>query len=143
MQVSKAIEKLKNEETILVDDKSFEPSSIESLKLDTGETMYWVRNGGDTWLSLDPASDEVILFNEVETEMDAAEDTVVYAGEDFEFAYAGEGKLFEDEEELDKILFRDYEGRDGAVIRIAQYVVNGDVISSLGQKVPEEDLREL
>ncbi len=143
MQVSEAIKKLQNEETILVDGKSFEPTSIEALKLDTGEMMYWVRDGGDIWLSLDPASDEVILFNEVEAEMDGEEDTVVHAGEDYEFAYAGEGKLYEEEEEVDKILFRDYEGRGGAVVRIAQYTLNGDVISSLGQKIPEEDIQDI
>ena len=143
MNVSEAIEQLQQDKSIVVAGKTFEPTSMEELQLETGETMHWVRDGADFWLSLDPSSEEVILFDQIEVEFDPNEDSQIYNGEDFEFSYAGEGKLKEEDEELDTIMFRDYEGPGGRILRLAEYVVNSELIASIGQKVPEEELQEV
>ena len=142
MHVSEAIEQLLADNAIVVVDKTFEPTSIEALRLETGDMMYWVADGGDIWLSLDPDSEEVILFSEIEGEFDASEDTIVYNGEDYEFSYEGEGTVIEEGEDIDTILFRDFEGPDGRILRVAEYTVNSEIIAALGRKVPEEDLQE-
>lgn len=141
MQISQALSDLEKGKSIAIAGKTFAPTLIDEVKMKSGETMYWIRDGGDVWLSLDPASDEVILFVGIEVELDLEEDTVVYSGEDYEFYYEDEGTLYEEGEEIDKIHFRDYEGGDGQVMRVASYSVNNEVLSSLGQKVPEEDLQ--
>ena len=143
MNISEAIKQLQQDKPIVVAGKTFEPTSVEELRLETGETLYWVRDGADVWLSLDPSSEEVILFDQIEVEFDPNEDSQVHNGEDFEFSTEGEGKLTEEDEELDTIMFRDYEGPDSRILRLAEYVVNSEIIASIGQKVPEEELQEV
>ena len=142
MEVSEAAQRLMQDEPIVVAGKTFEPTSIEELKLETGEMMYWIMDGADVWLSLDVGSEEIILFSEIEGEFDPTEDTVVYSGEDYEFTYEGEGILLEDGEEVDRIFFRDYEGSTGRTLRVAEYAVNSEISASLGQKLPDDDLQE-
>lgn len=141
MNVKDILELLQDDKEVVVAGKTFEPTAFDEVRLETGESIYWVRDGAGVWLSVDPESEEVILFDDIEGDFDPSEDALIYNGEDFEFSYEGDGKFTEDGEELDKVLFRDYEGPDGRIIRLAESMANNEVTASLGRKVPEEELQ--
>lgn len=143
MNVSEALEELLAERNIVVGDTTFEIETLDHIKLDTGDDVYFVRDGGDLWLSVDSASDEIILFNNVEEEFDFEAEVIVYNGEDYEFSLESEGSVLVDGEELDKITFRDYEGPYGRILRIIQYSMSGEVVNAVGKVVPEEQLQKI
>lgn len=144
MKISEALKALKNDEPILVRDKTVEPHNIDEFKLETGEMIYWIKDGTDVWLAIDEASEEVILFNEIEADVDLAAESVFYAGDDYEFTFEASAQILdEDGEEQDKVDFRDYERTDGQVIRVMEFEVNGDMQAFVGWKVAEEELQEI
>lgn len=140
MQIKDALELWLDEKPVAVQGKTFDPVTIEEVKLKTEERMYWMRNSEDLWISVDPGSEEVILFHDLEEEIEVTEDTAIYSGQDFECSYVGEGQIMDGEEELDKVSVRDYEGSDGQLLRVIEYIVGGDHVFALGQLVPEEEL---
>ncbi|MBU1126547.1 MAG: hypothetical protein ABH826_02645 [Patescibacteria group bacterium] len=142
MQVEKAIEKFLEGESIIVAGKTFDTDTVEEIRLETGDKIYWVRDGGDLWLSVDPESEEIILFHTVEEEIDSSGDTVYFKGEDYEFEFEGIGRILDDGEETDEIIFRDFSGPDGEVLRAAENTVSNEIETSIGTKITDEDLQE-
>jgi len=143
MQIKKALQRLLEEQPILVKNLTFEPDTIDHAKLKTGESLYWARNESGRWLSVDEASEEVILFEEVEEEVDTQDETVVFQNRDFEFSYEGEGTLVdEDGTELEQIRYKDYEA-DGEILRVVEAEVTGEQVVSLGQVVAETEIGEV
>lgn len=143
MQIKKALERLQNDKAILVKNFTFEPDTIDHALLDTGESVYWVRNETGRWLSVDVASEEVFLFEEVEEEIDIEEEVVVFQNRDFEFTYEGIGTLVDDDGvELESVHFKDYEG-DGDVLRVVASEVTGDQMVSIGRVVAESEISEV
>jgi len=142
MQIKKALARLLDEQPIVVKNFTFEPDTIDHAKLDTGDSVYWVRNDSGRWLSVDEASDEMILFEEVEEDVNTDDETIVFQNRDFEFSYEGEGTLIdEDGTELETMQFKDYEG-DGEILRIVEAEVTGDQVVSLGRVVAEAEISE-
>ncbi len=142
MNIGQALKALQRGEPVVVDGKTVHPEQVEQVKLETGEEVFWVRSDGNLWLAIDTASEEVFFFQDLDETLEAGEDTVLYSGTDCELSYEGSGTMYdEDGEEIDQVRFRDYETGDG-VIRIVSYEVTGDDVSSVGQRIPEEDLQE-
>ncbi len=143
MQVEKAIEKFFEGEAIIVAGKTFEADSVEEIRLETGDEIYWIRDGGDLWLSVDPESDEIILFHTVEEELDSSGDTVYFKGEDYEFEFEGVARILDDGEETDEVIFRDFTGPDGEILRVAENTTSNEIETSVGSKISDEDLQEM
>lgn len=141
MKISVALELLKNDEPIVVRDKTYKPRGAHRAILDTGEAVYWVYANGEMWLSLDPESDEIILFTELDENLEPEDDMVVYGGEDYEFSYEGSVKM-EDEESGENYTFKEYESSAGEVLRIMERESTGDMSYHFGMKLTEEDLQE-
>ena len=142
MNIEKALQKFQDMESLIVGGTTFETEGIDEIRLETGESIYWVKDGGDVWLSLDPQSEEIILFTVIEDEIDYSGETVVYRGDDWEFEYESEAMIVEDGEETDEIMFRDFEGPNGRVLRVVENMVTGDISASVGEKVTEDDIQE-
>mgnify|MGYP003967923267 FL=1 len=125
---------------VAVQGKTFDPVTIEEVKFKTGDRMYWIRNNEDLCLSVDPESEEITLFHDLDEEIEIGDDLAVYSGQDFECSYVGECRIMDGEEELDKIVVRDYEGPDGQLLRAIEYIVSGEKTLLLGHIIPEEEL---
>ena len=113
MNVKKALEKFKELEPVIVDGATFTTEHLDEIKLETGEIVYWVRDGGDLWLLLDPQSEEIILFHDIEEEIDASTDTITYSGEDYDLEYEAEVYILDEGEETDQVAIRDFAGPGG------------------------------
>ena len=142
MNIEEALEKILNEEPIIVAGTTFETRQIDEVNLETGEKVFWIKDGGDMWLSLDQDAEEIILFTDIEEEIDGESDVAVYGGDDYEFSYETAGKIKDDGEELDKISYREFENNEGTVLRVTEYIVGGEVVASVGHKISEDELQE-
>lgn len=141
MTISEVLEALKNDSPIVVGDTTFETRGLDVLTLATGESVYWASKRDGTWLSIDPSSEEIIMFEEIEEELEPEDDTVVYGGEDYEFSYEDTATLKNDEGEETVLRFREFESADGDIIRMTENESTGDVRVSLGTKLTEDDLQ--
>ncbi len=142
MNVQQALEKFKNFEPVIVAGLTFVAENIEELRLETGERVFWIYNGSDLWLSIDIESEEFILFNQIEDDIDVGGETTYYNGIDYEFDYEGTAYIIEDGEETEKILFKDFEGPNGEILRVTENVISNEIIVSLGKKITDDDLQE-
>lgn len=144
MDIQATLELLKNEQPVVVRGKTFTPEGIEKIHLDTGEVQYWIKSRDHIWLSIDPDSEEVMMFEDIDEELEAMDDVVPYGGEDYELSVEQSGKVHDEEGEyMDSVEFRDYESQRGEIIRLTEYEVSEDTIDvALGQIITEDDLQE-
>lgn len=140
MTIPEVLEALQNDCPIVVGDTTFEPRGVDEVTLETGEAVYWARKE-DTWLSIDPSSDEIILFEDIDEELEPEDDTVVYGGEDYEFSYEGSATMSGEDGEEQVMHFREYESPEGEIIRITENENTGDTRISLGSKLTEDELQ--
>ncbi len=140
MKLSAALELVQNDQPIVVRDKTVNPRGVEEVRLETGEMVYWVFTKEGMWLSFDPDGEEILLFQDVEEDLEPEDETVVYGGEDYEFSYEGVA-VAEDEDGGVTTNFKDYENPDGDVIRIMEDEATGDKSYAYGIKITEEDLQ--
>lgn len=141
MTIPEVLDALQSDVPIVVGDKTFEPRGLDAVTLETGETVYWAHEKNGAWLSIDPASDEIILFEDIDEELEPEDDTVVYGGEDYEFSYEGTANITSDDGEDLAMNFREYESPDGDIIRITEEATTGDIRVSLGTKLTEDELQ--
>jgi hypothetical protein len=140
MKITEALAHLENDQSIVVRDKTFHPRGVEPISLETGETVYWVHSREGLWLSLDPAGEEIILFEDIDEELEAEDDIVVYGGQDYEFSYEGTATM--SAEEGGKVLsFKEFEAGSGEIIRIMEEESTGESSYAYGKKLTEEDLQ--
>lgn len=141
MKISEALDLLENDQAIVVRDKTFNPRGVDAVSLETGETVYWVHSREGIWLSLDPEGEEIILFEDIDEELEPEDDIVVYGGEDYEFSYEGTATM--SAEDGGKVMtFKEFEDSSGEIIRIMEEESTGDISSAYGTKLTEEDLQE-
>lgn len=140
MTIAEALSKVQQEQSIIVRDKTFEPTRADEIVLESGETVFWVRAKDGTWLSLDPEGEEVIQFEDIDEEMEPEDDIVVYGGQDYEFSYESKVTLLTDDGGT-IMMMREFEG-PSAIIRLIVDESTGDTTASYGRKVNEEELQE-
>lgn len=140
MTIAEALKKVQEEQSIIVRDKTFEPTRADEIVLESGETVFWVRAKDGTWLSLDPEGEEVIQFEDIDEEMEPEDDIVVYGGQDYEFSYESKVTLLTDDGGT-IMMMREFEG-PSAIIRLIVDESTGDTTASYGRKVNEEELQE-
>ncbi|MFZ2682231.1 MAG: hypothetical protein WAZ14_04015 [Patescibacteria group bacterium] len=141
MKLSAALELVQNDLPIVVRDKTFSPRGVDEATLETGEHVYWVYTKDGMWLSFDPDGEEILLFEDINEELEPEDDTVVYGGEDYEFSYEGVAKV-DDADGGTTTNFKEYQNADGDVIRIMEDESTGDLSYAFGVKITEEDLQE-
>ena len=142
MTIQEALDHLQNEQALLVNNFTFEPDTIDHAILTTGDSIYWIRNDSGRWLSVDVASDELILFEDVEEEVEPGEGLVVLRNKDYEFSSEGSGRLVDEEGvELETMSFKDYEA-EGEVVRITESDVTGDRTVSIGLVIADDEVSQ-
>ena len=141
MTIAEVLSALQNDRPVVVRDKTFSAASLDELKLDTHETVYWAHGREGLWLSIDPGSEEIKLFEEINEELEPEDDTVVYRGDDYEFSYEGTATI-KDDDTGGAMAFREFESADGDIVRITQYEATGDVVISVGTVITEEEIQE-
>ncbi len=140
MKINEALEHLENDQSVVVRDKTFHPRGVEPILLETGETVYWVHSRDGLWLSLDPAGEEIILFEDVDEEIEPEDEIVVYGGQDYEFSYEGTATM--SAEDGGKVVsFKEYETGSGEIIRLMEEQSTGEMSAAYGKKLTEEDLQ--
>lgn len=142
MTISDLLALLQDDQAVVVDGKTFDPNSIDEVELQTGEMVFWVREG-DTWLSIDEEAEEVILFQDIEEDIEMDADALIYRGEDFELSIEVSGMLVDGGQQLDTVKYRDFENADGEVFRIIQEGMSSDLYFAFGRKLAEEQLQEV
>lgn len=144
MIIQEAIEKFRNGDAITIGDKQFDPTSFDEIKLETGDMLFFAEDEEQgVLLTIDEESEEVVLFQRVEEEIEVEEEALVYAGEDYELSMEGSGQIMIDDQESEKISFRDFETGDGSKFKMVEYEVSGDIRNWVGEIVIEEDLKEI
>lgn len=143
MNVKKALKNFQEFEPVIVSGTTFTAEHLEEIKLETGEVVYWIRDGGDLWLLLDPQSEEIILFHDIEEEVDASSDTLTFGGEDYDLEYEAKVHILDDGEETDEVIIRDFSGPDGELLRVMENMVTNEVTTSQGRTVTEDELQEV
>ncbi|MFA6522533.1 MAG: hypothetical protein WCT24_03020 [Patescibacteria group bacterium] len=142
MKVREALERLQLGNSIAVNDKTFEPTETSEVHLETGETIYWVRDGGELWLAIDPESDEVILFSDIEDDLNSGSDVVLYGGEEYEFSYEAQGHLTGEDGDREQVTIREFVNAEGNAIRAIEYAMTGEIVMAFGRKVHEDELQD-
>lgn len=140
MTIAEALKKVQEEQSIVVRDKTFEPTRVDEIVLESGETVFWVRAKDGTWLSLDPEGEEVIQFEDLDEELEPEDEIVVYGGQDYEFSYESKVTLLTDDGGT-MMMMREFEG-PSAIIRLIEDESTGDTTASYGRKINEEELQE-
>lgn len=141
MTIDEVLNLLKNDSAIVVGDTTFEPREVDNVTLETGETVYWARESDGSWLSIDPSSDEIILFEDIDEELEPEDETIVYGGEDYEFSYEGTATIKNEDGEEVTMTFREFESPAGEIIRLTQSESTGDTKVSVGSKLTEDELQ--
>lgn len=141
MTIKEALSALKRDEAIVVGDTTFTPRELHEVVLETGEKVFWAKTRDGSWLSIDPASDEIIMFEDMDEEIEVEDETVVYGGEDYEFSYEGTATMTGDEGDEISISFREYESPSGEIIRMMENESNGDKRNAMGAKITEDELQ--
>lgn len=141
MTISEVLSALQNDQPVVVRDKTFKPGTLEEILLDTKETVYWVHGRDGIWLSIDPESEEVKMFEDINEELEPEDDVVVYGGDDYEFSYEGSATLKNDEAG-GAMSFREFENANGNIVRITDYEATGDSVVSYGVVLTEEEMQE-
>ncbi|MCR4312293.1 MAG: hypothetical protein NUV56_03340 [Candidatus Uhrbacteria bacterium] len=141
MTIAEVLSALHGDQSIVVRDKTFKPSLVEEIVLDTGEAVCWAHARDGLWLSVDPGSEEIKLFEDIQEELEPEDDTVVYGGDDYEFSYEGAATL-KDDDSGGHMSFREFENANGNIVRITEYQATGDVVTSYGNVLTEEEMQE-
>lgn len=141
MTIEEILSQVQQKHDVVVRDRTFHPRSIETVILDTGETLYWVHGDTAVWLSLDPGGEEIMQFEDINEELEPEDDTVVYGGDDYEFSYEGSATL-KDDDTAAMYRFREFENAGGKRIRLTEDEGNGDKRVSVGSVVTEEEVQE-
>lgn len=141
MTIQEVLEALQNDSAVVVGDSTFEPRGVDEVTLETGENVYWAYEKDGSWLSIDPSSDEIVLFEDIDEELEPEDDIVVYGGEDYEFSYEGTATMRSEEGEEVSMAFREFESPAGEIIRLTESESTGDTKVSVGTKLTEDELQ--
>lgn len=141
MTIKEVLKALQNDEAVVVGDSTFEPRGVDEVTLETGENVYWAYEKDGSWLLIDPASDEIILFEDINEELEPEDDTIVYGGEDYEFSYEGTATIKSEDGEEVSMGFREFESPAGELIRLTESESSGDTKVSVGTKITEDEMQ--
>lgn len=117
------------------------------LTLDDESVVYWLYSDDDEMLSVSPDEEELVLFEQLEDEIEA-DDSIFFRGKEYEFNYENAGKISDvdgtaETEMDDRYLFTEYQSAEGERLRLITNENTGEVSAYLGRTVSEDDLTEI
>ncbi|MFH1252831.1 MAG: hypothetical protein V1664_00660 [Candidatus Uhrbacteria bacterium] len=137
---------LKPNTTMLVKNDPFDYRGRSDITLVGGVIVYWFFSDEGSFISVNPDSDEMILFRVADSELEVDEEGAIYEGESLEVSYEDHGTItaVTNEaavEENDAFNFSDYENDDGSVlIRSLENESTGESQVYTGQVLAEEEI---
>ncbi len=141
MRVQEILEVINKFDPVVIGGKTFEPVTIDQVILETGESVYWAHASDGRWVSIDPESEEVIAFSDIEEDIANSKDVVLYAGDEYEFSYDSSARVRDEDGEEELVSWREYEAANGSLLRVMASEVTGDDVVSIGEKIPEDLLQ--
>jgi hypothetical protein len=141
MRVQEILEVINQFDPVVIAGKTFEPVTIDQVILESGESVYWAHGNDGPWISIDPESEELIVWSDVEEEVGNSKDTVLYAGDEYEFSYESSARVRDEDGEEELVSWREYEAPSGTLLRVMSFEVTGDHVVSIGEKIAEEFLQ--
>lgn len=118
------------------------------IELDSGHKLRWFYDDEGRMLSIAPQDDELILFHEIEDEVEPEDEMILFQGKEYEFSYEDAGNVLESEgdsstEEEDRFMFSDYQASGGEIIRLIENENTGESSVYTGIFVSDEDISEM
>jgi hypothetical protein len=134
-------------ESVSVSNHPFTYVGRSEFKLDDDSHVFWLYSDDDELFSVSPDEEELVLFEELEDEIEPDEN-VFFRGKEYEFSYENTGKIVSVDGEAsteidDRYLFSEYESTEGERLRLVTNENTGDVTAYLGRIVSEDDLSEI
>ena len=134
-------------EIVSVFNQPFTYVGRSEVTLDDDSKVIWMYSEDDEMLSISPDDEELVLFEQLEDELEPDE-TIFFRGKEYEFNYENAGKISaidgETETEVDdRYLFTEYQSLEGERLRLISNENTGESVTYLGRIVSEDDLAEL
>ncbi len=144
----KRLYKLNLGDAVTVLNKPFTYVGHSAIELDSGHRLRWLYDDESRMLSVSPQDEELILFHEIENELEPEEETIMFQGKEYEFEYEDAGTVLESEGESladadDRFLFSDYQTKGGEIVRLVENESTGESTAYVGVYVSDEDVSEM
>ncbi|MBI4435636.1 DUF4178 domain-containing protein [Candidatus Uhrbacteria bacterium] len=119
-----------------------------AIELDSGHRLRWLYDDEGRMLSVAPQDEELILFREIEDEIEPEDEMIMFQGKEYEFEYEDAGNVLESEGEAladadDRFLFSDYQTKGGEIVRLVENESTGESTAYVGVYVSDEDISEM
>ncbi len=130
---------------LTVSTETFTLNSQLPIHLEGGVQNRWFFSEEGLFLSVNPETEEMLLFTPVDTELERDDDIIVEGGKDYELSYEDRGTVQDTDGDGpysadDELEFCDFEADDGTRIRIVTNTFNGEEDAYVGRVVIEEDI---
>lgn len=144
----KRLYKLKLGDVVTVFNKPFTYVGYAQIELDSGHRLRWLYDDEGRMLSVSPQDEEIILFHEIDEELEPEEEVLMYQGKEYQFDYEDAGNVLESDgeavaEEEDRFLFSDYQMQGGEIIRLIENESTGESSAYVGTYASDEDVAEI
>lgn len=144
----KRLYKLKLGDVVTVFNKPFTYVGYAQIELDSGHRLRWLYDDEGRMLSVSPQDEEIILFHEIDDELEPEEEILMYQGKEYQFDYEDAGNVLESDgeavaEEEDRFLFSDYQMQGGEIVRLIENESTGESSAYVGTYASDEDVAEM
>lgn len=144
----KRLYKLKLGDVVTVFNKPFTYVGHAAIELDSGHKLRWLYDDEGRVLCVSPQDEELILFHEIEDELEPEDEVLMYQGKEYQFDYEDAGNVLESEgesvvEEEDRFIFSDYQMQGGEIIRLIENETTGESSAYVGTYASDEDVAEM
>ncbi|MFA4846060.1 MAG: DUF4178 domain-containing protein [Patescibacteria group bacterium] len=144
----KELFKLKLGESVRVLNKPFTYVGHARIDLDGDGTMRWLYDDENGMLSISAEDEEIMLFQEIETDLEPDGDTVIFKEKEYEFNSEEAGAVMDTHGESvaeadETFLISDYKTTEGEILRIVNNEASGENLVYTGKYVSEDDIVEL
>lgn len=144
----KRLYKLGLGEAVTVFKKPFVYVGHAQIELDSGHRQRWLYDDEGRVLCVSPQDEELILFREIDEELEPEEEILTYQDKEYQFESQDAGNVLESEgeavvEEEDRFLFSDYQMQGGEIIRLIENESTGESSAYIGTYASDEDVAEM
>lgn len=144
----KRLYKLDLGDAVTVFNKPFVYVGHAQVELDSGQKQRWLYDDEGRMLCVSPSDEELVLFREIEEELEPEDETLTYQDKEYQFEAEAAGNVLESEgeavaEEEDRFLFSDYTTQGGEIIRLIENESTGESTAYIGTYASDEDVAEM
>lgn len=130
---------------LMIDNEPFTYSGKATVELDGGDVRHWMFNADSGMLAVSPDDEELMMYRQLDEEIEPENETIGYHGKDYEFSYEDVGTVNAVEgdaqvESDERYAFTDYESDDGETIRLVRNENTGETMAYIGSLVGEDDV---